>query len=210
MYKNFEDNMIQVFDDFISLDYQEKIKNTLIGGTDSKNKHHESEFPWYFIEDVTASGDEGNQKRSAFSHQYVVLPDDEPVIGPGIEVSDFHSLFLPLLQRAAMKLGLPKIDVYQGRSFLQFPLKNIDTSEVDSPHVDIDDFRHFVVLYYVCDSDGDTIIYNEKQYGLEKYTEKQRVSPKQGRCVIFDGTQMHTAEQPINSNIRCVVNYNLN
>ena len=112
MYKNFEDNMIQVFDDFISLDYQEKIKNTLIGGTDSKNKHHESEFPWYFIEDVTASGDDGNQKRSAFSHQYVVLPDDEPVIGPGIEVSDFHSLFLPLLQRAAMKLGLPKIDVY--------------------------------------------------------------------------------------------------
>ena len=135
MYKNFEDNMIQVFDDFISLDYQEKIKNTLIGGTDSKNKHHESEFPWYFIEDVTASGDDGNQKRSAFSHQYVVLPDDEPVIGPGIEVSDFHKLFLPLLQRAAMKLGLPKIDVYQGRSFLQFPLKNIDTSEVDSPHV---------------------------------------------------------------------------
>ena len=210
MYKNFEDNMILVIDDFIDKEYQEKIKNTLISGTDSKNKHHESDFPWYFIEDVTASGDAGNQKRSAFSHQYVVLPDDEPTIGPGIEVSDFHSLFLPLLQRAAMKLGLPRIDVYQGRSFLQFPLKNIDTSEVDSPHVDIDDFRHFVVLYYVCDSDGDTIIYNEKQYGLEKYTEKQRVSPKQGRCVIFDGTQMHTAEQPINSNIRCVVNYNLN
>ena len=132
------------------------------------------------------------------------------MIGPGIAVSDFHSLFLPLLQRAAMKLALPRVDVYQGRSFLQFPLKNIDISEVDSPHVDIDNFRHFVVLYYVCDSDGDTIIYNEKQYGLEKYTEKHRVSPKQGRCVIFDGTQMHTAEQPINSNIRCVVNYNLN
>ena len=47
-------------------------------------------------------------------------------------------LFLPLLQRAAMKLGLGKIDVLQGRSFLQFPLKNIDISVVDSPHVDID------------------------------------------------------------------------
>ena len=132
------------------------------------------------------------------------------MIQPGIAVSDFHTLFLPLLQRAAMKLGLPRVDVYQGRSFLQFPLKNIDISEVDAPHVDIDNFRHFVVLYYVCDSDGDTIIYNEKEYGLKKYTERQRVSPKQGRCVIFDGTQMHTAEQPINSNIRCVVNYNLN
>ena len=210
MYKNFEDNMILVIDDFIDKEYQEKIKNTLIGGTDNKNKHHESEFPWYFIEDVTAAGDEGNQQRAGFGHQYVILPDDEPVIQPGIAVSDFHTLFLPLLQRAAMKLGLPRVDVYQGRSFLQFPLKNIDISEVDSPHVDIDNFRHFVVLYYVCDSDGDTIIYNEKEYGLEKYTERQRVSPKQGRCVIFDGTQMHTAEQPINSNIRYVVNYNLN
>ena len=197
MYKNFEDNMILVIDDFIDKEYQEKIKNTLIGGTDNKNKHHESEFPWYFIEDVTAAGDEGNQQRAGFGHQYVILPDDEPVIQPGIAVSDFHTLFLPLLQRAAMKLGLPRVDVYQGRSFLQFPLKNIDISEVDSPHVDIDNFRHFVVLYYVCDSDGDTIIYNEKEYGLKKYTERQRVSPKQGRCVIFDGTQMHTAEQPL-------------
>ena len=59
-----EDNMILVIDDFIDKEYQEKIKNTLIGGTDNKNKHHESEFPWYFIEDVTASGDDGNQKLS--------------------------------------------------------------------------------------------------------------------------------------------------
>ena len=210
MYRNFQDDMVYVIDDFISKDYQEQIKNILIGNKFYELDGDDIDFPWYFIEDVTASGDAGNQKRSAFSHQYVVLPDDEPVIGAGIEVSEFNSLFTPLLQRAAMKLGLPRVDVYQGRSFLQFPLKNINTTEVDSPHVDIDDFRHFVVLYYVCDSDGDTIIYNEKQYGLEKYTEKQRVSPKQGRCVIFDGTQMHTAEQPINSNIRCVVNYNLN
>ena len=207
MYKNFEDNMILVIDDFIDKEYQEKIKNTLIGGTDNKNKHHESEFPWYFIEDVTAAGDEGNQQRAGFGHQYVILPDDEPVIEPGIAVSDFHNLFLPLLQRAAMKLALPRVDVYQGRSFLQFPLKNIDISEVDSPHVDIDNFRHFVVLYYVCDSDGDTIIYNETKES-DQYTVKQRVTPKKGRVVIFDGMLMHTAEQPLN-NTRCIVNYNL-
>ena len=208
MYRNFQDDMVYVIDDFISKDYQEQIKNILIGNKFYELDGDDIDFPWYFIEDVTMAGEVGNQKRSALSHQYVVLADDEP--GPGIEFSDFNPLFKPLLQRAAMKLGLGKIDVLQGRSFLQFPLKNIDISVVDSPHVDIDNYRHFVVLYYVCDSDGDTIIYNEKQYGLEKYTEKQRVSPKQGRCVIFDGTQMHTAEQPINSNIRCVVNYNLN
>ena len=67
--------------------------------------------------------------------------------------------------------------------------------------------KHFVMLYYVCDSDGDTIIYNEKVES-EKYTVKESVTPKQGRVVLFDGGLFHTAEQPI-SNTRCVVNYNL-
>ena len=60
----------------------------------------------------------------------------------------------------------------------------------------------------VCDSDGDTIIYNEREES-ETYTVKKRVTPKQGRVVLFDGGLMHTAEQPINSNVRCIVNYDL-
>ena len=40
------------------------------------------------------------------------------------------------------------------------------------------------------------------------YTVKQKVTPKQGRVVIFDGGQYHTAQQAINS-VRCIVNYNL-
>ena len=39
-----------------------------------------------------------------------------------------------------------------------------------------------VMFYYVMDSDGDTIIYNETEES-ENYTIKQRVTPKQGRVV---------------------------
>ena len=103
---------------------------------------------------------------------------------------------------------MPETEVIQGRSFLQFPLKNIDTSVVDTPHIDLDEGEeHIVVLYYVIDSDGDTVIYNERTESLT-YTEKQRVTPKQGRVVIFDGGQYHTAEQPTKGT-RCIVNYNL-
>ena len=42
----------------------------------------------------------------------------------------------------------------------------------------------------------------------KKYTEKQRVTPKQGRVVIFDGGLYHTAQQCKNK-MRCIVNYNL-
>ena len=67
--------------------------------------------------------------------------------------------------------------------------------------------NHIVALYYVMDSDGDTIIYNEREES-ESYTVKQRVTPKQGRMVIFDGRLYHTAEQP-NKSIRCIVNYDI-
>ena len=99
------------------------------------------------------------------------------------------------------------VNVLQGRSFLQVPL-NLKNRDGDTPHIDILDRNNFfVVLYYVCDSDGDTIIYNETKES-DQYTIKQRVTPKQGRVVIFDGLLMHTAEQPLN-NTRCIVNYNL-
>ena len=85
---------------------------------------------------------------------------------------------------------------------------------MDTPHVDMV-APHFVMLYYVRDSDGDTIIYNEKTKfdgcapdPKMNYTIKKKVSPKQGRVVLFDGRHYHTAEQP-NHNLRCIVNYDL-
>ena len=63
------------------------------------------------------------------------------------------------------------------------------------------------VSYYVSDSDGDTIIYNEKEKS-KSYTIKERVSPKQGRVVLFDGALFHTDEEPKEGR-RCIVRYDL-
>jgi len=187
---------ILVIDDFVTLEYQEKIKQELLGVNNN--------FPWFHTEDVTDAGELTSQHRPALAHQYVNLNDDDV---SEIE-SIFHHLFTPLLSKACQHLKMPQTEVIQGRSFLQFPLRNIDTSVVDTPHIDLDEGEeHIVVLYYVIDSDGDTVIYNERTKSLT-YTEKQRVTPKQGRVVIFEGGQYHTAEQPTKGT-RCIVNYNL-
>ena len=188
---------ILVIDDFINLEYQEKIKQELLGINNN--------FPWHYTEDVTGAGEYDSQHRPALGHQYVEIDDDNDIS----EISSvYHHLFTPLLSKACQHLKMPQTEVLQGRSFLQFPLANVDTSVVDTPHIDLDEgFEHIVVLYYVIDSDGDTIIYNERTQS-SSYTEKQRVSPKQGRVVIFDGKQYHTAEQPTKGT-RCIVNYNL-
>jgi len=190
---------ILVFDDFIDLEYQEQIKNTLMGPEQFFDEH----FPWYYIDDVTAAYEDGNQGRPGLAHVYVNLNDDDSV-----EVlSDFHELFLPLLEKASYVIDLPDAEVIQGRSFLQFPL-NLESKEDDTPHIDLDEGdEHTVVLYYVTTSDGDTVIYNETTES-DTYTERQRVTPKQGRVVIFDGSLYHTAQQS-KKDIRCIVNYNL-
>ena len=190
---------ILVIDDFIDKEYQEDIKDVLLG----KEEWGDLLFPWHYIDDVTAAFEDDNQGRPGLSHVYVEYNDDKT----SDIVSDFHDLFIPMLELACETLEVPSARIVQGRSFMQFPL-NLQSDEDDTPHIDLEEGeRHIVVLYYVKDSDGDTVIYNERTES-DTYTVKQKVTPKQGRVVIFDGGQYHTAQQAINS-VRCIVNYNL-
>ena len=190
---------ILVIDDFIDKDYQEDIKDYLMGDYLYNNE----QFPWYYIDDVTAAYEEGNQGRPGLSHVYVEYNEDKT----SEIVSDFHEVFLPLLSKACQVLQVPTANIVQGRSFLQFPL-NLESTDDDTPHIDLDEGeRHIVVLYYVVTSDGDTVIYNERTES-DAYTVKQKVTPKQGRVVIFDGGQYHTAQQ-CKDRIRCIANYNI-
>ena len=189
-------NKILIFDDIIDLEYQERIKNILLGDEIFEGYY----FPWYFTQDVTKQKDKDSQKRSAFFHGYV--RDGDTI---GIIDSVFHYLIVSLLENACNRIGKQSVNVIQGRSFLQLPI-NYKGEREDSPHIDTSD-DHFVMLYYVCDSDGDTIIYNEQEKS-DSYTVQKKITPKQGRVVLFDGSYYHTAEQPLN-NIRCVINYDL-
>ena len=192
---------IYVIDNFINIEYQTDIKNILIGDYQYKEKN----FPWYYTSDITSGDDhDDSQHRAALGHDYVIIDDEYDATGQ--RVSIFHYLFLPMLKNVCQKMKIKNINVLQGRSFLQFPL-NLKDITIDTPHVDLDNRKHLVALYYVCDSDGDTVIYNERKES-KSYTIKQKVTPKQGRMVLFDGSLYHTAEQPLN-NVRCVVNYNL-
>ena len=193
------ENKVLVFDDIIDLEYQEKIKNVLIG-EETFNDYY---FPWYFTQDVTNQKDKNSQKRSALTHQYVISEDDTNTVGTIDSV--FHDLFIPLLNKACNKVDKQNISIIKGRSFLQLPI-NYKGKKEDTPHIDIID-SHFVMLYYVCDSDGDTIIYNEQKKS-DNYTVQKRITPKQGRVVIFDGMYWHTAEQP-KKDVRCILNFNI-
>ena len=86
--------------------------------------------------------------------------------------------------------------------------------EYGSPHVD-QDYAHKVFLYYVNDSDGDTVFFKQHWHqGIEinekDLEEELRVAPKMGLGVVFDGFQYHAATPPVINDYRCVINIDFN
>ena len=82
---------------------------------------------------------------------------------------------------------------------------------IHDPHVDFT-FKNISAVYYINDSDGDTIFYNQRQSGGQpmpnKLEVRDRVSPKSNRLVFFEGNVIHTGMSPNKHKNRIIINSN--
>ena len=77
-----------------------------------------------------------------------------------------------------------------------------------TPHID-DDIKHWVMIYYINDTDGDTYIFNETYDETKKQLTINRcISPEKGKFVVFNGKYFHSSSSPKKSTIRSVININ--
>tara|TARA_R110000772_G_C13126031_1_gene422332 strand:+ start:185 stop:739 length:555 start_codon:yes stop_codon:yes gene_type:complete len=168
---------LKIFKNVISKKKQEKIKNLLL---------EDRIFPWYFINDVSAS----KQSRSGMQHEFCTIKK-------GVNSKYFDDV-LPIIYF----IKKPELNILRINSFLQFPNPSFKT--YDTPHYDLPTRKdkYTVFLYYTLDSDGDTVFFDKNKKIIK------RVTPKQGTAVMFDGRYLHTAYQP-KKNIRCIINFNI-
>lgn len=188
---------IVVIDDFLPKSYADMIEKELT----SPN------INWHFMRDI-AHDDAAIKElglsniNPAFAHRFF-----DTSTGP---VSSGFGTTLPIMYFASEKAGIPVNELLNSRSFMTIPLNHTDK---DHPHVD-QYFDHRVCLYYVNDSDGDTVIFNEQFPSVpideaieENLTIKQTVTPKKGRAVLFDGSYYHRSTRP-SKNARLIINFN--
>ncbi len=78
------------------------------------------------------------------------------------------------------------------------------------PHVDFTEISEPLVtaIYYVNDSTGDTVIFDQRYGQKAPLTIKTRVTPKKGRLVVFDGSLLHAGNTPKNNAPRVNINFN--
>ena len=189
--------MIKIFDNIISKKKQEELKNFLLGNN----------FPWYFVSDITLIG---NKTQSRPGHSHVFYDNGKS----NSHLSDEIHIVSDKVNKKIKK----NLSIQQARSFLQLPLNEKliykdSKHREDTPHIDIHQ-PHTVFLYYVNDCDGDTVLYNYKS----KYKEDvpvyedvkitHRVTPKQGRVLVFDGMTWHASTQPTKGP-RCIINFDM-
>lgn len=89
-----------------------------------------------------------------------------------------------------------------------FPNKNLTKIHHNIPHIDC--FDGWVLLYFVNDSDGDTLFFKQK-YDKEKHHTspvRHRVTPQKGKAVVFQSDIFHCSTNPIMSDKRIVMNVN--
>lgn len=140
-------------------------------------------FPWYFLDNTTSQ--QGKRRWSEVECPMHV-----------------HNLFFqgsvnnPGYRQILKEFGLPhdtlirmKANMVMARPF-EFRHTPYHVDRLDA---------HYTIVYYVNDSTGATI--------LKSRTGLQKVEPRKGRIVLFDGSLMHAHYLPARKP-RCVINFN--
>ncbi len=84
---------------------------------------------------------------------------------------------------------------------------------INMPHIDYSE-KNYTVVYYVNDSDGDTIFFNqewteENSDYPDWFDVRESSSPEAGKVAIFSGNIYHASSPPVRSKTRMVINMNL-
>lgn len=192
---------IIVIDDVIPTYKQNQIEDLFIS----------SRLPWMFFKDIAISDSEikrlGITKLTPGIGCYI--KQDNPKYVNEFLVKETSTI----PQSACKKIGKECLEIFNGRSFMHFPLASELRTEHDNIHVDVK-YPHLVCLYYVNDSDGDTFIFDKTSKDtplLLKNTKLEvikKVTPKKGRVVLFNGNRYHSSSGPTKV-VRCIINFNI-
>jgi hypothetical protein len=174
--------MIKVIENFLPNDLVDEIESVLTS----------HEFPWYW-RPSTKYGANKDTPCNDFQFIHLIYFDEQPQ-------SEMFGLVGNLLYEFQNHTGIVIKDLYKIKANL---LPKQELSEFDlkeTVHVDTDKHNFLSIVYYVSDSDGETIIYDENDNVIE------RVSPKKGTAVCFPSNNKHRATPPMLNKRRIVLN----
>ena len=179
---------IKIIDNFLDQEYFDKIQS-----------HIESaHFPWNYMDNITryAGSNECMDLGMYGFNRYIINPHGKPH-----DLGSFHHLINEMIRVIGLNIFRSRLDMTVNRG----------NSIILDPHVDVL-YPHISSILYINDSDGNTIIYNQKYNDNDKFnqqlTVQKEIEPRANRLLIFDGMYIHTGCTPSKHNRRILINSN--
>ena len=164
-----------------------------------------STLPWYYYDFTT------NYRKDGLGDRDVPLCIHDICI-VNISMSDLHNILFPFFYYMDEQLNFRLEEIHRIRANMTF---KTEKSFPLPPHVDRSS-NDFVFIFYLNDTDGDTILYNEKAIDtgprvrrLTDVSIYRFIKPKANRLVIFEGDRFHSSSTSSTANRRVLLNFNV-
>ena len=183
---------------------------------DAWEKHvTNNDFAWYLLRDIDPSkiSDESNHRTAYDNNTVNTVQFTHDLYNENDDGSYQYQYAKELIDECCKKFEI--VPYYFRLKFNLLTNNYLMTKDkYNTPHIDNKYVNSYSMIYYVNDSDGDTIIFNETcndetMTRPDKLTIKQRIEPKKNRAVLFRGNYFHTSSNPMNNETRIVLNVNL-
>lgn len=177
---------MSVLENFLPQELQDELEEKLC--------HHK--FPWYWRPSSTYGiYEEGKESKD---YQFVHIMYHENTV-----YSEAFELAREILFKFELHTGNTIKDVVRIKANLTTPMALTDAELDDAIHIDQpeDGKKYVSIVYYVMDSDGDTILCDEdkKHIGWK--------APKKGTAIYFPSNQWHRHTPPKRHKRRVVINF---
>jgi hypothetical protein len=147
-------------------------------------------FPYYWNENQIDS-DLTLKQYGGFTH---IFYSDNKINSPLYDI--FYNVILDIAEKENITIKL----LHRLQANLSLNINIDDVQFKNSIHQDMDLPNYKTILYYINDSDGDTVIYDNNKNVIDS------ILPFSGNYIIFDSMTFHRSTIPKNSKKRMVVN----
>ena len=146
-------------------------------------------FDWHFMEDTTTE--------VTNTPQYSTPSFGNLLYYSKHENNPHYDFFKPLVESLEKAGNFKIINLLRIRAgFLlntKYSLPSMPYKH-NTPHIDYD-IDHYTAVYYVNESDGDTVVFHETNQA-EKYYPLHKCRPEKGKMLLFNGRHYHSSTCP--------------
>jgi hypothetical protein len=163
-------------------------------------------FPWFFYNSTVPEHYLRQQHNDVFLNDSIQLTHSFVSYDIHTKKSQIDSPYYNIAEIIIKKFinlyNYKNVQILRAKTNLQFQYNNTTENSYCAPHIDLLESHH-VLIYYVNDSDGDTFLFDKNKKIVN------RISPKKGRILFFNGDILHASSLPIKSKYRSVINFDI-